>query len=216
MTDAHPKLGPRNWKVDLGRAALGGVGAVAALSVAQWPSNAAEAAWAGVAGLILGLVVAFGVEYLVRLHIAVRRLGTLERQLAVETEARIEERKLHVRLLLIERRRVAVAEVDIEIWGGHTTRQLRPDMSCLFQRSWRDGRSRLKHGISTCRCLPKPDPWIAQQDLFCCLRKRSALPAVAAPLSNTLLNTLFEVYQRAHTLSPKRLNELRREWEHTR
>jgi len=118
VTDAHPKLGPRNWKIDLGRAALGGIGSVAALSVAQWPSNAAEAAWAGVAGLILGLVVAFGVEYLVRLRIAVRHLGTLEQQLAAEMDARVEERKLHERLLLIERRRVAVAEVDIEIWGG--------------------------------------------------------------------------------------------------
>lgn len=104
--------------MDLVRVVLGGLGSVVALSIAQWPSNAAKAAWAGLAGLILGLVCAFGIEYLARLRVAVRRLRVIEQQLAAEKESRAEERKLYDRLLLIERRRVAVAEVDINVWAG--------------------------------------------------------------------------------------------------
>lgn len=118
MGETRPKLAPRNWKLDLSRALAAGLGSVLALGVSQWPSNAADAAWVGLAGALFGVVAVFATEYLIRLHLAVGRLHRVERALEAERESRIEERALRNRLLQVERRKVAIAEVDNEIWNG--------------------------------------------------------------------------------------------------
>ncbi len=117
MHKMRPKLAPRSWSADLGRVTGGGVGSILALAATGWPSNAAEAAWVGLAGLIIGLMLALGIEYLLRLRAAVGDLHTLARELESERELRGEERKLYDRQLLEERYRVAIAEVDIQVWG---------------------------------------------------------------------------------------------------
>jgi hypothetical protein len=72
----------------------------------------------GAAGLVVGVVAAFGAEYVIRLHREVRRLQSIERALSAEREARAQERELLNYQLMVERRRAAAAEVGVSVWGG--------------------------------------------------------------------------------------------------
>jgi hypothetical protein len=117
MQEIRPEFAPRSRSVELGRVAGGGLGSVVALEAAGWPSNGAEAAWVGLGGLIVGLVLVFGVEYLLRLRAAVGDLHRLTGELESERQLRGEERELQDRMLLEERYKVAIAEVDIQVWG---------------------------------------------------------------------------------------------------
>jgi hypothetical protein len=110
--------GVRNWQVTLGQALAGGVGTIVALTIAGWPDDAAEAAWVGLGGFLVGLALAFAGEYLLRLHADVRRLRDVDRQLEAEREQRAEERRIWSYRIEAERRRAEVAAVGTEVFGG--------------------------------------------------------------------------------------------------
>jgi hypothetical protein len=108
----------RSWRLDFGRAAAGGLGSVTALSLTGWPDDPAVAAWIGLAGLLVGLAVSFGMEQIVRLHIEVGRLQGVKRDLQIERTRRAEEQRLYERQLVIAKREAAINAVDVEVWGG--------------------------------------------------------------------------------------------------
>lgn len=115
----------RNWRVDLVRATSSGIGSVLALTLAKWPSNAAEAAWVGLGGLVVGLAAAFAVEYLLHSHRELRRLHDIERELAAEREQRAEERRLWEYQVTVAQRTAAVSEIGAEVFGGAFNEALR-------------------------------------------------------------------------------------------
>jgi len=98
----------------LGQAVAVGVGTIVALTLAGWPSNAAEAAWAGLAGAVVGLLIALGIEHVVWLHREVRRLQHIERESTAAAELREEERRLWSYQLALEQRRFAVSEATFQ------------------------------------------------------------------------------------------------------
>lgn len=110
----------RNWKVDLGRVVAAGLGSVVALTIPDWP-NAAVAAWIGLAGGVVGLVLAFGVEYVLRLRSEVRRLQHIERTNEHERKLREQERELWEYQVALARREAAIAQVETEVYGGIVT-----------------------------------------------------------------------------------------------
>lgn len=114
--EGSPRL--RGWRVDLARTAAAGLGSLLALTAAGWPADAADAALVGFAGVLLGLAVEFGAEHVLRLRAEVLRLQSIERQLADEQAQRKQERELREYQLMVANRRAAVAEVDVEVWGG--------------------------------------------------------------------------------------------------
>ncbi|MDQ4144702.1 MAG: hypothetical protein M3198_13355 [Actinomycetota bacterium] len=118
MSDTTSRPSVRSWRVDLGRALSGGLGSVAALTIAGWPSSAPETAWVGLVGLVTGLAIAFSVEYFLRLHAEVKRLHAVERDLENERKQRAEERRLYERQVEIAKREAAINAVDVEVWGG--------------------------------------------------------------------------------------------------
>jgi hypothetical protein len=91
---------------------------VAALTLAGWPGEAALAAWIGLAGLLLGLAAALVSEYVVHLRQEAMRLQGIERELQLDREQRIEERRLWEYQIAVARREVAVAAVGTEVFGG--------------------------------------------------------------------------------------------------
>lgn len=107
----------RNWKVDLGRVVLGGLGSVIALTIAGWPGDAAIAAWVGLGGLVVGLLVAFGAEYLLRLRAEVRRLQHIERTNENERKLREQERELWEYQVQLARREAAISDVNSKVYG---------------------------------------------------------------------------------------------------
>jgi hypothetical protein len=107
----------RDWRLDLARTLIAGVGSILALTIAGWPSNTAEAAWIGLGGLVLGLSLSFGAEYVVRLRREVARLQGIERDLAQERRSRTEERKLREYQLTLANARAEVNAVDLKVWA---------------------------------------------------------------------------------------------------
>jgi hypothetical protein len=79
----------------------------------------------GAAGLVVGVVAAFGAEYVIRLHREVRRLQSIERALSAEREARAQERELLNYQLMVERRRAAAAEVGVACGADCSTRRIK-------------------------------------------------------------------------------------------
>jgi hypothetical protein len=108
----------RNWKVDFGRAVAGGVGAIVAPTVAGWPENTVQTALLGFVGLVAGLVIAFGAEYVLRLHSEVRRLHDIERQLKTQSDQHDLERRHAEYRVLVAQREAAVNAVWVKVWGG--------------------------------------------------------------------------------------------------
>jgi hypothetical protein len=104
-------VGVRNWKTDLGRAVAGAIGT----ALAFWLTGSAVA---GIGGLVVGLAVAFAAEYILRLRSEVARLHSIESELASEKESRAEERKLREYEVFVAKRQVAIAEIELEVWGG--------------------------------------------------------------------------------------------------
>jgi hypothetical protein len=107
----------RNWRVDLGHALSLGVGSVIALTIAGWPSDAALTAWVGLAGGLVGLAVAFGVEHVLRLRAEVQRLKDIEHELSSARTLWDQERKLRDEQLALARREAAISEVETKVWG---------------------------------------------------------------------------------------------------
>jgi len=118
MDDSAPIPRVRNWKLDLGRVSLSGIGSVLALTIGGWPANAAEAAWLGLAGLLVGLALAFATEYIVRLHSQVSRLKYIERDMHAQREQQTQGRQLFEQQLAVKQREADIRAVFVEVWGG--------------------------------------------------------------------------------------------------
>lgn len=111
----------RNWRVDIARLLGTAIGPVVALTIAGWPSNTAEAAWVGVGGAVVGLLVVFAAEHHLHLLSEVKRLQHAERELASEREQRVEERRLWDYQLALAQRESAINAVAVEVFGGALT-----------------------------------------------------------------------------------------------
>jgi hypothetical protein len=74
-------------------------------------------AWVGLVGFLVGLLVAFGIEYFARLHGEVKRLRDIERELENERKQRTEEHRLYERQLAIAERAAGINAVDVEVWS---------------------------------------------------------------------------------------------------
>lgn len=107
-----------NWRRDFARAGASGLGTVLALWVTSWPGNAAEGAWAGLGGALVGLALCLAAEHVVGLSRELRRLNGLECQLEVERAQMAQERKLRQRQIEVAQREAAVSAVWTEVWGG--------------------------------------------------------------------------------------------------
>jgi cellobiose-specific phosphotransferase system component IIA len=107
----------RNWKLEMGRVVTAGLGSVVALTIAGWPGDAALAAWVGLAGAVIGLVVAFAVEYVGRLRAEVRRLQHIEQTNTTERQLRKRERELWEYQVQLARREAAIAEAHSKVYG---------------------------------------------------------------------------------------------------
>jgi hypothetical protein len=65
-----------------------------------------------------GAVLAFGIEYVFRLRSEVKRLQNIEGQMESAAQQRENERKLWEYELLLANPKAAIAEVEVEVWGG--------------------------------------------------------------------------------------------------
>lgn len=102
---------------ELLRAVLGGgVGTALALAIAGWPDGVTQAI-VGVAGLVVGTTLAFGVEFLLDRYANVRALQTRIDELEDDIARRAEVQRLMEHQLVVARRTATIGEVDIKIWG---------------------------------------------------------------------------------------------------
>lgn len=116
-----PTIGPfprvSNWRAVLLQAVLGGVGSVVALTLAGWPGNAAEAAWVAEGGLVVGVLIAFGIEYVLKLHREIRRLQGIEQNAAAERKQHAEHVKLLEHQVVLAKREAAINAVHLRVYG---------------------------------------------------------------------------------------------------
>lgn len=109
---------PSDWKLGLSRAVAGSIGSGTALVLTGPPENPGKALVVGLLGLVIGLLLAFGLEYVLRLHGEVERLQAVESELVAEKEARGRERDLLRHELAVARRALVISEVSVGVWGG--------------------------------------------------------------------------------------------------
>lgn len=102
----------KNWPVALGQAVAVGLGGILAAALVS------DAPLVVLAGAVVGLLMALFLEYIVRLHIDVRRLRDAPRQLEAERRLREEERRVWSYQLAGERRRLAVSEIGVKVYSG--------------------------------------------------------------------------------------------------
>jgi hypothetical protein len=70
-----------------------------------------------VGGGVVGLTLAFGVEYVLRLRAEVRRLHSIEQELASARTLWDQERELRDDQLALARRETAISQVEAKVWG---------------------------------------------------------------------------------------------------
>ncbi len=116
--EARSSLSRRGWKGDLARLIGAALGTVIALTAAGWPGGAAEQAWIALGGAIVGFAVCVGVEYIIALHVEVRRLRGIERELDAQRVQIEQERKLYRRQVEVAQREAAINAVWMEVWNG--------------------------------------------------------------------------------------------------
>jgi hypothetical protein len=100
----------------LGQLLAAGVGTLAALAATGWPGGL-TGGLVGLAGAFIGLLIALGVEHVVRLHREVRRLQHIERESQAGQEQRAEERRLWSYQLALARRESAMNEVYFKVYA---------------------------------------------------------------------------------------------------
>lgn len=106
------------WRYKLIEAIGGALGTLILLTAFGWPRSAAETAWLGLAGLIAGLAIVLGVEYVLHLRAEVRRLHGIEARSAAESAQRVEERKLWEYQIAVAKRESAINGVGLKVFGG--------------------------------------------------------------------------------------------------
>lgn len=111
-------VGSTQWRSKLVEGIGGAVGGLAALAVAGWPGNAAEAGWIGLGGLIVGLSVVLGVEYVLHLRSEVNRLQNIERECQDERAQRDRERRLWEQQIAAAKREATATAIGSKVWAG--------------------------------------------------------------------------------------------------
>jgi hypothetical protein len=110
-------MGPTDWRSKYAEAIGGAVGVAVALSTAGWPNKTAEAAWALV-GLIVGLGIVLGLEYVLHMRAEVKRLHGIEAQAIAERAERAEERKWWEYQIAVAKRESESNAVGVKVFGG--------------------------------------------------------------------------------------------------
>jgi hypothetical protein len=99
--------------------AIGGaLGTLILLTAVGWPSSASETAWLGLAGLIAGLTVVLGAEYVMHLRAEVVRLKDIEKQSSRDRVHREDERRLWEYRIDVAKRESAINATGLKTFGG--------------------------------------------------------------------------------------------------